>query len=56
MENWAGVLTEVSNLQFEKLKKKIMLMGGQIEKMYEIARRRRANFLNILYKGPKKYF
>ena len=32
MENWAGVLTEVYNLQFEKLKKKIMLNGGQTKK------------------------
>ena len=32
MENWAGVLTEVYNLQFEKLKKKILLNGGQTEK------------------------
>ena len=32
MENWAGVLTEVYNLQFEKLKKKIKLKGCQTEK------------------------
>ena len=32
MENWAGVLTELYNLQFAELKKKIMLNGGQTEK------------------------